>query len=397
VNIKNIFLNLSIFEAIAKGGNWLLLAILPFFIEPKTYGNIVLLSSYLLFVSSVGALGQNTVILRYIDSSNTKNIPYNLLISLLGTILTYLVMLLWGKLDNSYHLLLFFTAILYTSYSLHIALARKTATASEFGWIRISYAFARLLIGFLLIVVFEQAVYYLVAELLALIFGLFVKKTIFKTFTGFSGSFRNGYFKKSLRFGTPLTLHALTSFVLAYSDRLILSIYLPIVVVGQYGALYTFASSLTFIYVILAVKWEVVIYNAKTIELAENYANKFLRQCLILGGAVSLGVVIFYNYFLSKMHYGEQDSLISFILVLLGHLIMPFFFKMNYLLAKIEKTYLITISSLIAAIINIAMNFYLIPTKGVMGAALSTLISYFTLYAISMTLYHFNDFRSKKR
>ncbi len=386
--LKKLYSSLSFWEAIARGCNWLLLASLPFFLTENTYGTIVILSSYLLLISNVGVVGQNKVILRYVDEKNNSYLPYNIIISTFTTIIVFSITLYFFEIKESYIFQLLIATLLFTNYSLYIAYARKSFGSYRYAKIRFGYSLTRLVIGLTLIVIYQEPIYYLYAEIFALLIGFLISKPSFASLFKRRLSVRDSVCIKSLKFGVPLIIHSLAVFGLAFSDRLILSLYLTSDAVGRYAALYTYAASLSFIYAILAVTWEPRIYRAISCSDAENIANNFLRKCLTYGSTVGVVIFIFYYSIFIKFKGTDTSTILPFLLILAGHLVIPFYFKMNYLLAKAEKTALISLSSVIAGVCNILLNLYLVPIYGILGAAITTLLSYILLFV--MTLYFYN-------
>lgn len=391
--MKNIIVKLNssfaFWEAFAKGCNWLLLATLPFYLSEQTYGTIALLSSYLLLISNVGIIGQNKVILRFVDQSNESYIPYNILISSVTTIVIFIVATQLLEVKNNFLIQLFIACILFTNYSLYIAYARKVFDHAGYAKIRVGYALSRLVFGLSLLWLFGEPVYYLYAEIISIVIGLFiVKQKGIRFFKLQSLSVNDNAFKKSIRFGSPLIIHSFATFALAYIDRIILGFYLTNDDVGRYVALYTYAASLSFIYAILTVSKEPEIYKAESNQQAETIANDYLKLCLSYGALVALFVSAFYYVVFVQLKGVSHDALIAFGLVILAHLVTPFYFKMNYLLARMERTSLISLSSIVAAMVNITLNILLIPMYGIIGAAMTTVVSYLVLYGLTSYFYY---------
>ena len=141
-----------------------------------------------------------------------------------------------------------------------------------------------------------------------------------------------------------------------------------------------------------------MIYNLITIALANRFIPNLYR--IINSSNNHLSAINYYNE--------NKNSIVPYILIsplifVFGHYIHPVgvifrldvfvilvfsvFFMYKYslfvnFLHFYEKVKLISISTLISFIINLILNFILIPYYAEIGAAISTLVSYIALYLL---------------
>jgi len=193
--------------------------------------------------------------------------------------------------------------------------------------------------------------------------------------------------KKALVFSLPLVPFLIGSWLIIVSDRYILNHYWNSELVG----IYTLAYSLLTIVFTLSVTISTVLYPyiAEAYNKAKDhnlFFNTSLKYSLIL---VLPGTSLL--FFMRK----QIISLISGVEYLGGSIIITILFLypilatlntlfyQNMLLR--EKTKTIGVIFVIGAIINISLNFWLIPKHGMIGAAIATLVSYiiisFVMYA----------------
>lgn len=192
------------------------------------------------------------------------------------------------------------------------------------------------------------------------------------------------YWKYALKFNIPLIPHYLSGTILNQSDRIIIGIMVAQEKAGIYGVAYSAAFLLTL--VSTAINNTLVPWTYKKLK-EENF--KDIRQRanqLILFFAI---VVLLFNMVVPEViKILAPPSYYEAITILPVLVVSVFFFFLYSFFGTIEfyfeKTIFIMIASVIAAILNIALNILLIPIMGYFAAAYTTLICY-----IIMTITHY--------
>jgi len=95
---------------------------------------------------------------------------------------------------------------------------------------------------------------------------------------------------------------------------------------------------------------------------------------------------------LADDRYSESASIVPVILI--GNSLIHIYLSyVNFTFYK-KKTMMVSLGTLLAVLINIALNYYLIPIYGIVGAAWATVIAYFMLalfhYTISTVILKLN-------
>lgn len=184
---------------------------------------------------------------------------------------------------------------------------------------------------------------------------------------------------EGLKLSLPLIFHNLSNQILNVADRYMLSDWKGISEVAIYSFSYNLGSIINMIWLSINnawVPWYFDQLKVKNMILIKEYSKQYiiffiwLISCFLL---VSPELV----YFMGGREYTGGIYIVP--LIGLGYFFVFYYsFYVNYQFYK-QKTTLIPIATMGAAVINIILNIWLIPRLGVMGAALTTAISYFLM------------------
>ena len=195
--------------------------------------------------------------------------------------------------------------------------------------------------------------------------------------------------KEMLKYSIPLIPLQLAAFVLNLSDRFFLQNYQNLDEVGLYSMGYRFASLVPLLAIIPLRAYSPYIFSLsddtkKCKKTISDFSRYYVAYVLILTLVISMFsrevivMVIDKNYY-----YGWT-------VVYLLCLSYAFYGISNVLSVGIDitkKTWLKAFSWIMAALVNIGLNFLLIPSYGMIGASIATSISYFfviVLYIIAL-------------
>ncbi|MBW2993306.1 polysaccharide biosynthesis C-terminal domain-containing protein [Candidatus Woesearchaeota archaeon] len=248
------------------------------------------------------------------------------------------------------------------------------------SWILLLIAFLFLVKEITIISVF---IIWLIGVLITFIIGfLAIKKDLFY-FIKISRHFISSkIIKKIIFFGFPLIFFHIGAYVLAISDRYMLSYFFGNTTVGYYSVAYSVTSIILSIgalisavfYPYIAEMWN----QKKSYFLLFNASLKY-GFIIIIPSIVGLFVLRKQIITLiSGIPYLPSVSVIPFLVL------FPLFAFFTYVCYQIlllrNKTKLIAVIYICAAIFNITFNFILIPRYSMAGAAIATLASYFLTF-----------------
>ena len=211
-----------------------------------------------------------------------------------------------------------------------------------------------------------------------------------------SFSLNKSYLKQLLRLGSPFIFSTIAVWTLSMADRLILNHFNGTAEVGIYSLAYSLANIFTIILVTpFGLFWApffLSFASENPIKDTKLLLEKATRYTFILGSttflAISLGaydiLIIFTDLFGTKEGYLEAIVLVP---VLTSGLFFHFLHgRFGSPLSVIKRPIYFAIAGSIAAVINLGLNFLLIPRFGAMGAAITTTVAYAVFMAATYLL-----------
>ncbi|MCO5383124.1 MAG: flippase [Methanosarcina barkeri] len=203
------------------------------------------------------------------------------------------------------------------------------------------------------------------------------------------------YIKEYLQFSLPLTPNALIRWVTESSDRYLVTYFLGLRSVGVYSAacsignlIQLFVSPLQLILLPELSK----LFDENKMDEVRIYMSHSLRYFLLISIPAVFGLSALAKPLLGILT--TEDFISGWVVIPITALsgllagIFQIFVNTMFLVKKTKAT---TYINIIAAISNVLINLLLIPSVGIVGASLSTLISYFLLAMLCMriSLKHF--------
>ena len=190
--------------------------------------------------------------------------------------------------------------------------------------------------------------------------------------------------KKMLRFGLPLIPANLSVFVFNSIDRYFLNYFSTLHEVGLYSLGYRFGTIITILLASpIALIWPVMFLsvkdhsNAKTFYVRAVTYITFLSLLMFLGLSLLSKEVI---HIFSNKEYWDAYKVIP--IIVLAYTLWTLPKITNVAMTLKRKTKATAIIFFLGAVINIGLNFALIPKYGMMGAAYATFITYALMVAI---------------
>ena len=224
----------------------------------------------------------------------------------------------------------------------------------------------------------------LIAELILAIimYGLIAKDLSF--------SFSFPLLKNLLSFGLPLVPAAFALLLLNASDRVFLQKFSTTTQVGLYALGYKISTTLQFVVIqpFLLVWPSIYFPMIKRADAKENIA-RLTTIFVLLIFFFGLVIILLAKPVIMIMAPREYlDSHMVCYWIVPSVILYGFYYVLNVGINIKERTKLTPIIVGISALINLAFNFLLIPQYGMMGAAVSTFLSFVVLVALA---YYFNN------
>lgn len=188
--------------------------------------------------------------------------------------------------------------------------------------------------------------------------------------------FKKEYWKFCLPLGLPLIFHTLSNHLLSQSDRVMLQHMTTDSMVGIYSLAATFSLVLNVVWSALNNSWAPFYYEYTRlgeIDSMRKRAKRYIELFSVLScGFVLLAPEVFHLY--ADSTYWDGTVLIP-IFAVGYYMVFLYSFAVNYEFYR-EKTKLIAFGTLVAAILNVLLNYFFIRLWGHLGAAIATAIAH---------------------
>lgn len=186
-----------------------------------------------------------------------------------------------------------------------------------------------------------------------------------------------------LKYSIPMIPNAVSWWVSNSSDKYILLLFWGTAVNGLYSVAYKIPSILTMAINIFIGAWQISAVDEFGSEVSRKFYSDIYRKyeaLLFTGGAfLILGTKILASFLFSDDFFQAWRYTPVLILASVFNSMAAF---VGSIYTSAKKTSMLFLSTLVAAFVNIILNFLLIPEFSGMGAAVATLISYAVVWLI---------------
>ena len=187
--------------------------------------------------------------------------------------------------------------------------------------------------------------------------------------------------KNMIKYSVVLIPNSFMWWIMNSSDRMMVSAMISVTANGVYAVAYKIPTLLSTITTIFNQAWSYSAIIEDESEDKEEYNNRVYENLVTIVIVVATGLLMIMKPFLSvyvgKEYYTAWHYvpylIVGFVFMTLGS-----FIATSYTVHKDSMGFLI--SGTVGAIINLILNFILIPMMGVSGAAFATCISYFGVF-----------------
>jgi O-antigen/teichoic acid export membrane protein len=261
---------------------------------------------------------------------------------------------------------------------------------SSVDFVRSVLVFLFVLVGFVIIKnpLVPAFAYLLTGLILPLVFFPLMVKFTFKNYFNIKYSFEIGLVKKLLEFGFPVMVGSMGWFLISYTDTIMLTFFKSVQEVGLYNAalptsniLQYFGLSLTVVLIPMASEmW------ARKHKMQLITGTKLLyKYCFFIIIPFSLMMFSFPEIILTLLFGPSYVSASNALKVLAIGTIFFIIAGINFsILSGIGKPKINLKIITSAAFFNIIMNILLIPQWSIIGAALSSTLSFFIMFVLSL-------------
>lgn len=384
--IKNSFIYLSS-GILSKSIPFLLLPILTKYLSPEEYGK---LSICLIFISIYGAfigMSLNTNISKnffHVSKDILAQIIGNVLFVLMTTLVTFFILTLglYSQFDTIFSIptefliIVPFIAFMQMVNNLNITILRNEQRAYMFGVFEVSLTVVIMSVTILNLIVLGFGWY-------SQVVGIFVAGVVF-SIVGVGYMHKRGYIslvydkekiKSILKISLPLIPHVLGGLVIAASDRLFIEQMVGLDAVGLYAVGYSFGMIVMLFTDAFIKAWSPWFYksmadptDSKKVKIVK-HTYKYIIGLFVLTGLISVAAKFILPYFVDEKFYGASEFIFW---VALGYAVRGVYQIFFPYLVHINRTSFLAVSTVVAAVVNLALNYLLIDMYGAIGAAYAT-------------------------
>ncbi|MBK5240618.1 oligosaccharide flippase family protein [Clostridium sp.] len=382
-------------QIFVQGLNFLLLPIYTNKLGVIEYGKISTITAFTGFISSFLILSIQSGLCRFYKDEDNKNKIVNTALNFAYLFSGIMLLLVWAlgsplsklifDFGDGYKIL---CIIVITSIFSQISSIYTGKYSMEYSALKVSIIqVSQLTLQFIIII-------YLVLKmeigLMGVLYGqLIATSTVFLILTiieikNYKFEIDKILLKSMMIFSLGLLPVNLSGWVLTLSDRYFIKHFNGFAQTGIYNLGYQFGMLINPIFItpflssFTAYKFEIY----KNVDAKEKFKNLF-RKYNVIGCFIMLGIAIYSKF--GIMIFANSDFANAYKVVPLILYSYFLYGKIGYyaLGFQIEnKTYKIGLYMGFAAVLNIVLNFFLVPAWGIIGAGISTIISYVVLNSI---------------
>lgn len=212
--------------------------------------------------------------------------------------------------------------------------------------------------------------------------------------------YKSDYWKYALRYSIPIIPHGISQVILSTFDRIMIKY----MVDDDAAGIYSFAYTINTLFFVAAQSldkvwrpWGYEKMNEKNYDLIKKQATKYALGMALFATMIILASPEIIKVLGDKAYWDSADCVIP--IVLGGY--FTFLYSLPALVEYVnEKTGLIAIGSICAALVNIVLNYIFIPIFGYVAAAYTTLITYMIYfvfhYIVAYKVQGFSIYDTKK-
>jgi O-antigen/teichoic acid export membrane protein len=391
----------SISNVATKASGIILLPIYTSYFSVEEFGRLGLVLAIITILIQIVIMGQNQSLLRFSNQIEYENSKRSLLFTLTGFVLLLIIIFItlgeffapWlakilGDFKDYYSSLRI--AVYIVAISIINNIFQNKLRADERS---VAFTVISLIKLFVLIIATVYLVTSVKLGINGVLYGQLVSESIALIIiipymlNLMEIKFEKNILIESLKFGLPLIFSALSMTLLNISDRFLIKFLSNEEALGLYELGYRVAGILNmFMIMPLSLTLLPVAYKIYNQPDDKEYYRKVMTYVtyLLVWGAIALSI---FSKEIIELFAGNKSYLPAYEVVPII-LFAYVFFGMSMIsslgMYLTSKTTYVAIITIISAIINIVLNFLLIPIYGILGAAINTFIAFVILYFLSL-------------
>ena len=388
---------------------FLLIPILTKYLVPEEYAIYSLLMIFISFTSIIYFAGIHESLFSYFYDKKENDYQYTLITTIcitliiIGIILSLLIIIfryqisnLIFKTDSYANLFLGMSIIIFFDVICGITLSLLNVMEKSRQYVYLSLTKNVFLIILIIVGTINRSIsikyviiVILISSFVSIIHsGYFIRKTLKSLAIAISHKilFSFTVLKKILNFGLPMIPCSLSLMILLLSDRYMLNFLLknPLHDIGIYAVGYKIGMAMSFFTSIFS-----LIYYPYAMKISEYSDSKkiyrnFYKYFILFGTIFGSMIILFSSDIFSAfidIAYSEGSKIVFFGVI--SHLLFGIFNTVIIVFYIKKKSSYLLLCSGLGALVNIILNFILIPKYGIYGAGWASIIAYFSIVIFS--------------
>jgi O-antigen/teichoic acid export membrane protein len=403
--IKRLGTDTAIYGVSTIIGRFLNFLLVPFYtnvLMPGDYGVVTYMYSLIAFVTVIYSYGMESAFFKYSSTLEIGTPRQNFstpFLSLFGTSILFstILVLLTTPISHAIHLpeqysnIMVYAAGILAFDAMAIipfAALRMERNAKKFAAIKFLNIFINVVMNIVLLVVLKRGIegIFISGLTASILTFVMLLPTIARHFTA---AFNKDLVRALLKFGLPFIPAGLATMAVQVIDRPILRALTDDATVGIYQANYRLGIFMMLVVSMYDYAWRPFYFSiAKQPDAKEIFARVLTYLLLVMSG-IFLVLTFFLKDVVSISFFGKHlihpdywGGLNIVPVVLLGYMFLGVSTNLSAGIYIEKKTHYLPPNTFVGAAVNVAANYFLIPSMGMMGAAWATFFAYFVMAAM---------------
>lgn len=375
------------------------------------YGSYSLIFSWIMFLNVILSFGMETTFFRFYNKHDNKNkvianaLYIILFICLLFCIPSFLfknAIAAYFGIDQTVTLFLIAILVLDALCVVPFALLRANSDSKKYTGIKMINVvlYTALTIAFLYILptFFNSSEFFIpnfevgYAYLANLIASLVCLLLVVKSYSFLKYKYDANLGKQMFKYSFPVMVGGLAFVINETFDKIILEHILPketaLTEVARYSAIYKLGLFMVLFRMAYTLGIEPFFFNyAKNDDAKVKYAT-VTKYFILFGSLMMLGIVVFADILkilmVPKESFWSAMEIVPY--VILANFMLGIYTNLSVWYKIQDKTKVGMYISILGAVVTVVANFLLIPSIGILGCAIATLLAYFVMMFISYIL-----------
>ncbi len=392
---KKLLSNTFIFAVGTFSSKLLTFLLMPFYtsiLSTAEYGVGDLISQTVYLLIPLATVGINNSIIRFALEKNINKSGV-LTTGFVTILIGFAVMCCFAPLLNQisiftgYTFLVYFFILFSSLHSLFSSFLRSLGYVKLYAFDGIARTLLTILLNILFLAVFKMGVagYVLATPMADLISSVFLVFT-----TKLYRHIRLRFIQKKtaiamLKYSLPLIPTTICSWIINISDRYMITYMIDTSVSGIYAVANKIPTILLVIANIFGDAWQMSSVEERDPRAREKFFSNVSNMYVSIAFLVGSFLTVFAKVITTMLTTPEFYSAWTYMPIL--NMATTFACLSNFLgsVYMVEKRSLSTFFNiLVGAVLNVVLNFFLIPVYGAQGAAIATFVSYFVMFFIKM-------------